>query len=180
MIDFTSVLKKYGDKNCRDIEQSWLSHSDVNGEQNIKCKTAHADGKDVLTYEAWGQRAWLLEHGSGKKMDDASKNPDLPAYKQSEYWNTERENTEIRSRPRSPKYKDLDNNPHQGSGVGMPHGVDVEESKWHFHRLMHSIEPLHIIKETVTGDTATNRLMEAAVLDEIDKAVGRAMKGGNV
>lgn len=177
--DFTRILKKYGDKNCLDIEHEWLSHNNVDGGQNIRCKAVHGDGKDVLTYEAWGQRAWLLEHGSGTKMDDASKNPDLPAYKQSAYWNPEREGTEIRTRPRSPMYRDLDDNLHQGSGIGMPHGINVEESTWHFHKTYRSIEPLHIIKEAVTGDTVTNKMMEAAVLDEVDKACDRAMRGGS-
>ena len=177
MMDFTEILRNFGNKNCADIRSEWNGH-EVDGESRVQCAASHNDVKDVLRYEAWGQKAWLLEHGSGKKMDDATVNPDLIDYKNYyKYWNPERETTEIRTRPRNPVYYDLDDNPHHGSGKGMPHGFDVEESGWHFHDNYHSIEPLHIIRGIVMGDTALNRMMEEAILDEVGKAFDRAIGG---
>ena len=176
MIDLTGVLRNYGNKNCADIRNEWDGHA-IDGNSEVQCATSHEESKDVLKYEASGQKAWLLEHGSGSKMDDASQNPDLPAYKHSEYWNNEREGTEIRTRPKLPMYKDLDNVPHHGSGVGMPHGINIEESQWHFHKNYKAIEPLHVMKQIIMGDTAINRMMEEAILDAVDAEVNRVITG---
>jgi len=178
--DYSDILDKYGEKNCKDIENEWYAHSDVQGEQSIEHKTFYTKGKTILFYIASGQRPWLLEHGSGSKMDDATENPSLPAYKSSEYWNNEREGTEIRTRPRLPMYKDLDNHEHKGSGVGMPHGINIEESQWHFHKNYKAIEPLHVMKQIVMGDTAMNKQMEDRILlyvgIDVENAIAEAMQ----
>lgn len=174
--DINGVLLKAMQLNSKDIRNEWNAN-DVDGKAKLETHLSYNNDKSVATYEASGQKAWLLEHGSGSKMDDANENPDLPAYKHSEYWNNEREGTEIRTRPKLPMYKDLDNVPHHGSGVGMPHGINIEESQWHFHKDYKAIEPLHVMKQIIMGDTAINKMMEDAILDSVDAEIDRAMTG---
>ena len=68
----------------------------------------------------------------------------------------------------------------KGSGVGMPHGINIEESQWHFHKNYKAIEPLHVMKQIVMGDTAMNKQMEDRILlyvgIDVENAIAEAMQ----
>lgn len=176
-----AILRRTTQLNREDIRREWDSKS-VDGNADLDTRVDKLDEDDVffMVYTASGQKAWLLEHGSGSKMDNENQNPDLASYKHSSFWNNEREGTEIRTRPRSPMYKDLDGIKHHGSGIEMPHGINVEESQWHFHKSYKAIEPLHVMKEIVMGDTAINRMMSDAIEDLIVSGIDRAVTGATL
>lgn len=174
--DIKDILLNYMTKHGYRIVSEW--HKDFMTEGNAQLKIESIQTKRGVRglYVAWGQKAWIMEHGKGSKMDDESANPDLASYKHSKYWNTEREGTEIRSRHRSVNgqgwgYLDLDNNKHRGSGMGMPHGINVEEQGGRFHGAVEPLPARHVIKEEITKDNAIDK----AMLDEIDSVMTGAV-----
>lgn len=190
MSTLANILKKESGGFIADIKSEWNRFPNIVGNADISFKITKDDFDFVAgVFSAEGQKMWMLEHGSGSRMDNEEENPDLADYKRSEYWNKERghgfgsspSGTEIRTRAKMPMYSDLDNNYHHGSGAAMPHGLNAE---WSMNgrntQKVIPVEPQHIIKETLapsSGSSARIRKFEddiyAALGEMVDIAVGR-------
>ena len=123
MSELANVMEKTAKGIMADIRSDRSKHKRPEGNAEIDFQIVK-DDYDVVRgeYTAQGQKMWILEHGSGSKMDDEKENPDLPDYKRSELWNKERgkppgndeSSNEIRSRG---PYYDLDGNFHEGASI---------------------------------------------------------------
>ncbi|BAL85102.1 hypothetical protein SELR_pSRC300290 (plasmid) [Selenomonas ruminantium subsp. lactilytica TAM6421] len=180
MSELANVMQKTARGIMDDIRSDWSKHKRPEGNAEIDFHIVK-DDYDVVRgeYVASGQKMWILEHGSGSKMDNAKENPDLPAYKRSELWNKERgkppgndeSGTEIRTRG---PYQDLDGNWHQGSSAAMPHGLNLEwqtaggGKPW---AKVRPIEGQHIVKENVTASSGKSARI-AVMEDDIFNALG--------
>lgn len=163
MSEVANVINRYAQKNVAEIEQQW-DGSRIEGDAEISFDiTVDTPQLVVGEYRASGQKAWILEHGSGSHMDDKEENPGLPAYQSSDLWNTERENTEIRTRQGA--YLDLDRQPRMGSGIGGEHGINAE--KMNHGQISIAENPRHIVKETVKLTTARNLEMKQGIIDAV-------------
>lgn len=168
----SDIVSRYAEKNMADIRNEW-SKENVKGNAEIRFKITREDVFGVTgQYEASGQKAWIVEHGSGSLMDDASENPGLSQYKSSKYWNDEREGTEIRTR--TGEYSDLDDNMHTGSGLGGSHGLNAEKLRGGRKVVPH--EPRHVLKETLTSNTVINLQMKDAILRFVGDTVKTEMR----
>ena len=180
MSELANVMEKTAKGIIADIRSDWSKHKRPEGNAEIDFQIVK-DDYDVVRgeYTARGQRMWILEHGSGSKMDDEKENPDLPDYKRSELWNKERgkppgndpSGNEIRSRG---SYYDLDGNFHEGSSIAMPHGLNLEWETAGSGKPWKKVSPIkgqHIIRDNVTaasGESARIATME----DDLYNALG--------
>lgn len=146
-------LLSTANKICSDVKNDWATFSNVAGEAEIRTTIprGHYDEYDgelsteaSIIIEATGQKAWILEHGKGSLMDNESENPGLADYKASDLWNSERENTEVRTR--SGVYTDLDGNVQVGSGIGGKHGLNAEKLSG---QAVKALPGQHIIKRNI-------------------------------
>lgn len=173
-------------RHAENIRREWDGRiDDIPGEAHLSLiENNVGKGARSVTYKAWGQRAWIDEFGSGSLMD--KENPYLPAYKSSKYWNKEREDTEIRTRHRQVPglefdghkfgYLDLDDNPHRGSGIGMPHGINIETSTGRFHGAVRPHLPRHTVREEVTGQGSEDVVMTDAFGKAINEFIALRTK----
>lgn len=163
MSEVANVINRYAQKNVAEIEQQW-DGSRIEGDAEISFDIV-ADTPELVVgeYRATGQKMWILEYGSGSRMDDSTDNPGLPAYQSSDLWNNERENTEIRTRQGA--YLDLDRQPHMGSGIGGEHGLNAE--RMNHGQVSIAESPRHIVKETVKLSTARNLEMKQGIIDAV-------------
>ncbi len=163
MSKVANVVQHYAQKNVADIQNQW-DGSRIEGEAKIDFKiTADTPGLIAGEYRASGQKMWILEHGSGSLMDDGVENPGLASYKQSDLWNDERENEEIRTR--QGPYLDLDRQQQMGSGIGGEHGLNAE--KLNHGQISIAENPRHIIAETLTSKTAINEELKTSLLNSV-------------
>ena len=163
MSEVANVINRYAQKNVAEIEQQW-DGSRIEGDAEISFDiTVDTPQLVVGEYRASGQKMWILEHGSGSLMDDEVENPGLASYKQSDLWNDERENEEIRTR--QGPYLDLDRQQQMGSGIGGEHGLNAE--KLNHGQISIAENPRHIVKETVKLTTARNLEMKQGIIDAV-------------
>ena len=175
MKDLSEVVDTFGQKIVADVRTEWDRFPFVDGASEASFRIVKNDGNRVVgQLAAKGQKMWVLEHGKGSLMDDESENPDLSSYKQSEIWNKERENNEIRTRAKG-VYYDIDGVPHQGSGYGAPHGYDAEKT---LKKPILPIPPQHIIRDNImatSGTSARIQQLEQEIAEfighEIDTAI---------
>lgn len=196
MSNLAAALEHSAQGFLSDIRSEWSRFPNVPGNADITFRIKNDDYNTVTgEYAATGQKMWILEHGSGSKMDKEDKNPDLAEYKRSELWNPERgkepgadpSGTEIRTRPRSVNgqgwgYLDLDLNKRRGSGAAMPHGLNAEWSMKGLgsHRAVPQ-EPQHIIHDTLIppeGTSARVKAMEDEMYLVLGNVIDRAILRG--
>ncbi len=122
------------------IEREYSHYPSSMGKADIDTIKQIAREEVSLVFKAIGQRALILEYGKGSKMD--RDNPALDNYMNSDIFNKNRTDLEIRTRPKG-IYYDLD---------GVPH-----ESKTNANRELESsgnkkyapIKPEHIVREAI-------------------------------
>ncbi len=165
-----------------DIRSEW-SKSKIEGNADIDFHITN-DDYDIVrgTYEATGQKMWILEHGKGSKMDNEQENPGLEDYKHSDLWNPERgkppgndsSGNEIRSRG---PYRDLDGNWHEGSSMAMPHGLNLEwktAGKGKKFAKVATRVGHHYVRDNVMPKEGTSARI-VALEDDIYNAIGNAV-----
>lgn len=168
MKSLADVVDSFGKKVVSDVRNEWDRFPFVDGYSEAKFGIVKNDGYRVVgQLEAKGQKMWILEHGKGSLMDDESENPDLADYKHSDIWNKEREENEIRTRPRK-TYYDIDGQPHRGSGFGMPHGYNAETN---MHKPISPIPGQHIIRDNLMATSGTSARIQQ-LEEEIAEVIG--------
>lgn len=183
MSDFADIISRTANGVMADIRNEWDSYGRDAGNAEISFKITKDEAGEVAgEYTAKGQKMWILEHGSGSKMDDEKENPGLADYKQSELWNKERgknpgadpSGNEIRSRG---PYQDLDGNWHEGSSMAMPHGLNLEWETVGNGKPWSKVTPRkghHIVRDNVAPPEGTSARIKA-MEDEIFFALGNAI-----
>lgn len=180
MSEIADILKRTANGVMADIRSEWGHFPRDTGNAEISFRITKDEAEEVCgEYTAKGQKMWLLEHGSGSKMDDEQENPGLAEYKQSGSWNPERgkppgndpSGHEIRSRG---PYYDLDGNFHEGSSMAMPHGLNLEWETAGHGKPWAKVAPRkgnHIVRDNVAPKEGTSARM-TAMEDEIAFALG--------
>ncbi len=155
-----SIIIKYTRAATEQVRAEWMKYDDddVEGEANISFTLEETESKTVSIINAFGQKAWILEYGSGSELEDDPKvNPFLKEYVDGivtsgagvSLWNPMRskENFKIVSRPAG-EYYDLDDWMYEGRGVG---GFNLENTKWGEERNI-PFKPRYIIRKILFGE----------------------------
>ena len=192
-MSIADAMQQLAAKDIADIKREWDKY-DIEGNAYITFKITKDTPMLVEgRYDAKGMKMWMLEYGSGSKMDMT--NPHLKEYKRSKVYNSNRgkvgqslSGTEIRTRPKG-SYEDIDapeHKEHQGSGLGFGsqwrwglnaewlRGFNNERGK---PNAVEPIEPHHIIKDIVPRkNTVHKQEFQANVLKAIRDELRGVMK----
>lgn len=147
------------------IQNKWEGSHGVEGNAEISVDVPYISSGNVVEYiRAQGDKAWILEYGSGHTLDES--NPYLEDYKSSDRWNPARES---------------DGNEFIGRAAGetvyVPDGTTYESTgRAEGMRLEHQMGnklpyksqiPLHIIQEEIQKEIPTLRERIATLIPEL-------------
>jgi hypothetical protein len=129
---------------CDRVRSRWDNLSGIHGESHIKADEIQFRGTVIQqTIEAFGQKCFIAEYGSGSEAENSSNNPYLSAYVNSSNFNYYRSESDMTIRGRDAgTYYDLDGVAHESSGSNA--GKDLELKPVYEGMTM---LPLHVIEE---------------------------------
>ena len=122
------------------IETEYSHYPSSLGKAEVKTVKKIAKEEILLVFNAIGQRALILEYGKGSAID--KENPALDEYMNSDIFNKNRMNLEIRTRPKG-VYYDLDGNVHVSHTNA---NRDLEQSG---NSRYEPLKPEHIVREAI-------------------------------
>ena len=163
-VEIAAVVHTWATMVAERIQNQWDNLSAVKGE-------AHIDVSEPVVFptyleqriEAYGQRAWICEFGSGSESD-TSDNPYLDDYINDSNFNDYRSKSDMRIRGRDAgAYTDLDGN--EEYSFGRNAGKDLEAKPVYKGMTM---VPMHIIKEEIlAAKPELYSMINAVVADTI-------------
>ena len=121
-LELSYVVDEWAKDVARTIENKYGNSQGVEGNAIASSDLPFISEGNIVTYiRAQGQKAWILEYGSGSKADQ--ENPGLDAYVSNGNFNRYRSRSDMTIRGRDAgEYKDLDGNTHVSSGRNAGRG----------------------------------------------------------
>ena len=159
-LELSYVVDEWAMDVARTIENKYGNSQGVEGNAMASSDLPFISEGNVVTYiRAQGQKAWILEYGSGSKSDQ--ENPGLDAYVGNKNFNRYRSRSDMRIRGRDAgDYKDLDGNPQVSSGKNA--GRDLEAKPVYEPQI-----PLHVVQEEIQKALPDLRSRLATVIPEL-------------
>lgn len=149
------------------IRNRWNNSQGVTGNAEVSVDAPAISSGNIMTaIVAEGQKAWILEYGSGSKSDTQD-NPYIDSYVNDSNFNRYRSRSDMRIRGRNAgEYKDLDGNTHESTGKNA--GKDLEIKPVYEPQI-----PLKIIHEEIQKELPELRSRISLV---IPKLIAKALK----
>lgn len=159
-LELSALTNQWAKEVSWNIERRWENSGGVEGNAEVSVDLPYVSTGDVVEYiRAQGQKAWILEYGSGSKSDTSS--PYIDSYVSDRNFNHYRSKGDMRIRGRDAgDYKDLDRNPQVSSGRNA--GKDLEAKPVYEPQI-----PLHIIQEEIEKEIPTLRSRIAELVPEL-------------
>lgn len=159
-LELSYVVDEWAKDVARTIENKYGNSQGVEGNAQVTSDLPFVAQGNVETYiRAWGQKAWILEYGSGSLAD--KENPTLDAYVNSGNFNRYRSRADMTIRGRDAgEYQDLDGNTHVSSGKNA--GKDLEAKPVYSPSV-----PLHIVQEEIQAELPELRSRIAEIVPEL-------------
>ena len=141
-LELSYVVDEWAKDVARTIENKYGNSQGVEGNAMASSDLPFISEGNIVTYiRAQGQKAWILEYGSGSKSDTSS--PYIDSYVSDKNFNHYRSKGDMRIRGRDAgDYKDLDRNPQVSSGKNA--GRDLEAKPVYEPQI-----PLHVVQEEI-------------------------------
>ena len=159
-LELSALTNQWAKEVSWNIERRWENRAGVEGNAEVSVDLPYVYAGDVVEYiRAQGQKAWILEYGSGSKSDTS--NPYIDSYVSDKNFNHYRSKGDMRIRGRDAgDYKDLDRNPQVSSGRNA--GKDLESKPVYEPQI-----PLHVIQEEIEKEIPTLRSRIAELVPEL-------------
>ena len=159
-LELSALTNQWAKEVSWNIERRWENMTGVEGNAEVSVDLPYVSAGDVVEYiRAQGQKAWILEYGSGSKSDTSS--PYIDSYVSSSNFNSYRSRGDMRIRGRAAgEYSDLDGNPQVSTGTNA--GRDLEAKPVYEPQI-----PLHVIQEEIEKEIPTLRSRIATLVPEL-------------
>jgi len=164
-LELSALVYQWAKEVSWTIQNKWENSQGVDGLAECSVDVPYISSGNVVEYiRAWGDKAWILEYGSGHTLDES--NPYLEDYKSTDRWNPARAS---------------DGNEFVGRAAGeivyVPDGTTYESTgKAEGMRLEHQMGnklpyksqvPLHIVQEEIQKEIPTLREIIATLVPEL-------------
>jgi hypothetical protein len=164
-LELSALVHQWATEVSWTIQNKWEGSQGVDGLAECSVDVPYISSGNVVEYiRAWGDKAWILEYGSGHTLDES--NPYLEDYKSTDRWNPARasDGNEFIGRT-------------AGETVYVPDGTTYESTgRAEGMRLEHQMGnkepyeskvPLHIVHEYIEAEIPTLRSRIAELTTEL-------------
>lgn len=163
-----SIVRNYNSVAESRVLQEWSRYSEPEGDSEIHSSAKELTSSVSALIWAYGQKAWILEYGSGSEMVTSTKeNPFLAEYMRSEGFNKERFKNALAITGREQGYyTDLDGVTHYSTGTMQ--GKNLEQ--WRSTKSYTPISPKKIIYHVLFGSG------EDGLISEMQREIQMALQ----